>query len=197
MMNAPAAKLDELSALLPGLESPSVIPLDPRGHDRDPRRRRCRRGLEPPPPPQGGRRVGHPRPADREDRRMSPTPVTMSDPTAPAGYTWEATNEQVAARYGVPVERIVRFDLNTSPAPPELVDQDPGRRSVRDRPVGVPAVRLPTADRGGRGALRRRRPTRSSSGPVPTRSSTSWPRRSCRPAGPRSSRPRRTRCTGS
>ncbi|MEO8228974.1 MAG: ATP phosphoribosyltransferase [Chloroflexota bacterium] len=31
MMNAPAAKLDELSGLLPGLESPSVIPLTHRG----------------------------------------------------------------------------------------------------------------------------------------------------------------------
>jgi histidinol-phosphate aminotransferase len=51
---------------------------------------------------------------------MSPTPVSMSDPTAPAGYTWEATSEQVAARYGVPLDRIVRFDLNTSPEPPEL-----------------------------------------------------------------------------
>ena len=51
---------------------------------------------------------------------MSPTPVSMSDPTSPAGYSWEATSEQVAARYGVPVEEIVRFDLNTSPEPPGL-----------------------------------------------------------------------------
>ncbi len=51
---------------------------------------------------------------------MSPTPVTFTSPTAPASYSWEATDEEVAARYGVPIERIVRFDLNTSPAPPEL-----------------------------------------------------------------------------
>jgi histidinol-phosphate aminotransferase len=51
---------------------------------------------------------------------MSPTPVSFSSPTAPASYSWEATDEEVAARYGVPIERIVRFDLNTSPAPPEL-----------------------------------------------------------------------------
>ncbi|MEA2535811.1 MAG: hypothetical protein QOF11_45, partial [Chloroflexota bacterium] len=51
---------------------------------------------------------------------MSPSPVSMSDPTAPAGYAWEATSEQVAARYGVALDRIVRFDLNTSPEPPEL-----------------------------------------------------------------------------
>ena len=51
---------------------------------------------------------------------MSPTPVSMSDPTAPASYSWEATSEQVAARYGIPVETVVRFDLNTSPTPPDL-----------------------------------------------------------------------------
>ena len=51
---------------------------------------------------------------------MSPTPVTYTSPTAPASYSWEATNEEVAARYGIPVEQIVRFDLNTSPAPPDL-----------------------------------------------------------------------------
>ena len=51
---------------------------------------------------------------------MSPTPVTFTSPTAPAAYVWEATDEEVAARYGVPIERVARFDLNTSPAPPEL-----------------------------------------------------------------------------
>ena len=51
---------------------------------------------------------------------MSPTPVTYSLPTQPASYSWEATDEEVAARYGVDPAEIVRFDLNTSPAPPEL-----------------------------------------------------------------------------
>ncbi|HEX7474257.1 MAG TPA: histidinol-phosphate transaminase [Candidatus Limnocylindrales bacterium] len=51
---------------------------------------------------------------------MSPTPVSMAVPTAPSGYVWEATTEQVAARYGVPVERIVRFDLNTAAEPPGI-----------------------------------------------------------------------------
>jgi histidinol-phosphate aminotransferase len=51
---------------------------------------------------------------------VSPTPVTMHHPTGPTTYTWEATDEQVAARYGLPVEAIVRFDLNTSPLPPDL-----------------------------------------------------------------------------
>lgn len=52
---------------------------------------------------------------------MSPTPVTTNLPTEPASYSWEATDAEVAARYGVPIEGILRFDLNTSPAPPELV----------------------------------------------------------------------------
>jgi histidinol-phosphate aminotransferase len=52
---------------------------------------------------------------------MTPTPVSMAVPTAPAVYTWEATNEAVAEKYSVPIERIIRFDLNTSPAPPDLV----------------------------------------------------------------------------
>ncbi len=51
---------------------------------------------------------------------MSPTPVTMASPTAPIGYSWEATSEQVAARYGLAVADIVRFDLNTAAAPPDV-----------------------------------------------------------------------------
>ena len=52
---------------------------------------------------------------------MSHSPMSMASPTAPAVYTWEATNDAVAAKYGVPVDQILRFDLNTSPAPPDLV----------------------------------------------------------------------------
>ncbi|MES2208928.1 MAG: histidinol-phosphate transaminase [Chloroflexota bacterium] len=51
---------------------------------------------------------------------MSPTPVTFSSPTAPSSYAWEATDEEVAARYGIPIDEVARFDLNTSPSPPEL-----------------------------------------------------------------------------
>jgi histidinol-phosphate aminotransferase len=54
---------------------------------------------------------------------LSPTPVTFASPTAPAGYAWEATSEAVAERYGIPLERVARFDLNTSPAPPELAER--------------------------------------------------------------------------
>lgn len=52
---------------------------------------------------------------------MSPTPVTFASPTRPASWSWEATNAEIAARYGLPLESIVRFDTNTSPAPPGLV----------------------------------------------------------------------------
>ena len=51
---------------------------------------------------------------------MSPSPVTYTLPSAPATYSWEATDEAVAARYGIPESQVVRFDLNTSPAPPGL-----------------------------------------------------------------------------
>jgi histidinol-phosphate aminotransferase len=54
---------------------------------------------------------------------MSPTPVTFTTPNAPSTYSWEATDEEVAARYGIDPASIVRFDLNTSPTPPALVGQ--------------------------------------------------------------------------
>ena len=42
---------------------------------------------------------------------------------APASqvYTWEPSNEAIAARYGLRPEDILRFDTNTSPAAPEFV----------------------------------------------------------------------------
>ena len=54
---------------------------------------------------------------------MSPTPVTFNSPTAPSTYSWEATDEEVAARYGLDPATIVRFDLNTSPVPPALAER--------------------------------------------------------------------------
>ena len=33
-------------------------------------------------------------------------------------YTWEISSREVAERYGVPIERVVRFDTNTSPFAP-------------------------------------------------------------------------------
>jgi len=45
----------------------------------------------------------------------------MVSPTKPASWSWEATSESVAEKYGLAVEQVVRFDQNTSPAPPGLV----------------------------------------------------------------------------
>jgi histidinol-phosphate aminotransferase len=54
---------------------------------------------------------------------MRLTPVTFSSPTDPSSYSWEATDEEVAARYGLDPTTIVRFDLNTSPTPPALAER--------------------------------------------------------------------------
>jgi histidinol-phosphate aminotransferase len=40
----------------------------------------------------------------------------------PPTYSWEPTTDFLAARYGLPRESIVRFDVNTSPLPPDLRD---------------------------------------------------------------------------
>ncbi len=72
---------------------------------------------------------------------MSPTPVTTNLPTQPATYSWEATDEEIAARYGVPIPSILRFDLNTSPAPPEIA----GRILAAGR-FDAPLSEYPPAD---------------------------------------------------
>jgi histidinol-phosphate aminotransferase len=47
----------------------------------------------------------------------------MSAPAKPLPtYVWEPTTDFLAARYGLPRESIVRFDVNTSPLPPDLRD---------------------------------------------------------------------------
>jgi histidinol-phosphate aminotransferase len=72
---------------------------------------------------------------------MSPTPVTFTAPTSPIAYAWEATDEAVAARYGIPIERVARFDLNTSPAPPELAV-----RLLAGNAFDVPISEYPPSD---------------------------------------------------
>ncbi len=49
---------------------------------------------------------------------MSPSPFSVSSPTDPSSYSWEATDEGIAERFGIPLSKVLRFDLNTSPAPP-------------------------------------------------------------------------------
>ena len=128
---------------------------------------------------------------------MSPTPVTFTSPTAPSTYSWEATDEEVAARYGVDPATIVRFDLNTSPAPPALAE-----RLLAAGRFEAPLSEYPPTDyrrlveaaaaRYGvtpRGDPRRRRRGRD---PRHRRQGLS-----SRPAVGPSSRPRPTPCTGS
>jgi histidinol-phosphate aminotransferase len=62
-------------------------------------------------------------------------------PALPAGYAWEATDEQVSERYGVPLPTIVRFDLNTSPAPPGLA-----LRLLQAGAYGRPISEYPPSD---------------------------------------------------
>ena len=74
---------------------------------------------------------------------MSRTPGRMAIPTQPTSYAWEVTNEALAERYGVPVERIARFDTNTSPAPPEAVD-----RIIAAGDFDLPVSEYPPGDYG-------------------------------------------------
>ena len=72
---------------------------------------------------------------------MSPTSFSAAAALTPAGYAWEATDEQVAERYGLSVASIVRFDLNTSPAPPERA-----LRLLRRGTYGRPISEYPPSD---------------------------------------------------
>lgn len=74
---------------------------------------------------------------------MSPTPASFASPTKPASWSWEATNEEIARRYGLPVESIVRFDTNTSPSPPAQV-----RELLALGEFEVPVSEYPPSDYG-------------------------------------------------
>ena len=52
---------------------------------------------------------------------MSPSPFAVTSATDPASYSWEATDEGVAERFGIPLSQVLRFDLNTSPEPPQML----------------------------------------------------------------------------
>ncbi len=72
---------------------------------------------------------------------MNPPAGPVAPTRAPAGYAWEATDEQVSERYGAPLSSIVRFDLNTSPAPPDLA-----LRLIRAGTFGRPISEYPPSD---------------------------------------------------
>lgn len=67
--------------------------------------------------------------------------MTFAHPAQPASYSWEATSEAVAARYGLPVEWIARFDLNTVTAPSALAE-----RTLREGHFEVPISEYPPSD---------------------------------------------------
>ena len=54
-------------------------------------------------------------------------PGDAVEPGPPPTYVWEPTTDFLAAKYGLPRESIVRFDVNTSPLPPDLRDVLAGR----------------------------------------------------------------------
>jgi histidinol-phosphate aminotransferase len=58
---------------------------------------------------------------------VSPTTVTFTPSAPPTAYAWEATDEEVAARYGLRIEQIARFDLNTSPTAPDVAERHVAR----------------------------------------------------------------------
>ena len=104
MMNAPADRLARPRGAPAGARVAVGHPARPRRDDRDPRRRRRRRGLGPAAAPQGGRRVGDPRPADREDR-----PVTAHRPDRPRRRSILRRLDLAAADPGDAGERVERL----------------------------------------------------------------------------------------
>ncbi len=66
-------------------------------------------------------------------------PVNAGAP--PAEYTWEATDQEVAEQAGIPLAQVVRFDLNTAPAPPEVAV-----RLLRSGEYGLPVSEYPPGD---------------------------------------------------
>ncbi len=57
-------------------------------------------------------------------------------------YVWEPTTDFLAAKYGLPRESIVQFDVNTSPVPPDL-------RDVLAGPFDPPLSEYPPSDYAG------------------------------------------------
>ncbi len=72
---------------------------------------------------------------------MSPSPVTFASPTAQAGYTWEATSAEIGRRYGIDPGAILRFDLNTAPAPPAAAE-----RTIAAGRFAAPLSEYPPSD---------------------------------------------------
>src|SRR6266516_3997481 len=65
-----------------------------------------------------------PLPAHLHPARRSPPRAQLARRTVLEldPYTWELSSEAVAARHGLRVEDVLRYDLNTSPFPPAAWD---------------------------------------------------------------------------
>ena len=113
---------------------------------------------------------------------MSPSPFAVSSPTDPASYSWEATDEGVAERFGIPRVAGAALRPQHVARPAGAGRRAPRRRPLRDDPLRVPAGRLPQPRRGRPPPPTASRPTSSSRAPARTRSSTCAPRPSCPPA---------------
>lgn len=66
--------------------------------------------------------------------------ATRVAPPVSQVYTWEPSNAAIAARYGLRPQDILRFDTNTSPAPPALVAE------VLARPFDPPLNEYPDSE---------------------------------------------------
>ena len=157
MMNAPATKLTRARGPAPGPRVAVGHPARPRGDDRDPLGRRLGRGLGPPAQAQGRRRVGDPRPADREDPAVTALGRSRDPHAAPPRPARARCRDAARARRPVPARR------RPGPCRPRRGPRDPRRRPRarrRRRPRGRRALRRraarwPAAHRAG-GAARGR-----------------------------------------
>lgn len=77
------------------------------------------------------------------DQGASTSATSASQPEShePSSYAWEATDESIAERYGLPLDAIVRFDTNTAPAPPPIA-----HRILADGPFDVSLSEYPPSD---------------------------------------------------
>jgi histidinol-phosphate aminotransferase len=72
---------------------------------------------------------------------MSPSPVTFASPTDPPAYSWEATSVEIGRRHGIDPAAVVRFDLNTAPAPPAVAE-----RTIAAGRFAAPLSEYPPSD---------------------------------------------------
>ena len=87
----------------------------------------------------------------RRGRADEPEPVRRLSPTDPASYSWEATDEGVAERFGIPLVAGAALRPQHLARPARAGRRAPRRGPVRDHALRVPAGRLPEPRRGRRG----------------------------------------------